>query len=105
MSAVNRNILSIRISLLSKIGLTVISTIAAYILIPVAFNYAAGDFNKVLVLAVVLAWAFSLTRMWGEVISLTAQALQRIPVPAGPHFATILSTLPEIELAAGVPLN
>lgn len=80
-------------SSITKFALTVISTFAACILAQDSFHYAVGELRMVL-LALFAVWALALTRMWGEVISLAAQAVARIPMPA-------MVT----ELAAGLPLS
>ena len=69
-------------STLGKFALNVVSTATAYILIPIAYQYATTDLNKGLVIAIVAAWALALIRMWTEVISLTAQAIANFPVEA-----------------------
>jgi hypothetical protein len=90
-------------STLGKSALSVVSTATAYILIPVAYQYAMTDFTKGLVLAIVTVWALALTRMWCEVISLTAQAMAETPVVVA--VKSIATTLVEIDLLGGVPLN
>ena len=90
-------------STLGKSALSVVSTATAYILIPVAYQYAITDLAKGLVIAIVAVWALALTRMWCEVISLTAQAMAETPVAAA--VKDLATNLVEIDLIGGVPLN
>ncbi len=62
---------------MGKFALSFVSTATACVLAPVAFRYAAGAFNHAVVTVLVAIWALSLLRMWGEVISVTAQYLVR----------------------------
>ncbi len=97
MSAFNRTInRSNRMSFLSKVASTAVSTAAAYILIPVAIHYAVGIFTEVLVLATVVLWTLVLTRMWGELITLTAHKLAN-PAPAVTDLAAMLRVLPILD--------